>query len=297
MTGHSGRTMPPSPPVDQIRYEVIPCDSALREAREAPTPLTLTVTCSPTHGNDHTVDVACKLRGMGHTVIVHLAARMVRGPEHLEELLTRMASHGIADVFLVGGDATQPAGPYASALELLPALRASRVAPRTIGVAAYPEGHPLIGDEALVDSLRQKNDLADYMTTQLCFDSGALLRWLEGIREAGVSLPLYVGVPGIVERRRLLEISLRVGVGASLSFVRKQRGLRRVLAARVDVTRRLFSAYAPLLGNEFGIAGMHLYTFNALNRTARFVNGQMDEHPATFSPKASPLPHPSFQEC
>jgi methylenetetrahydrofolate reductase (NADPH) len=278
------------PPLDQFRYEILPFGSFATEAAALAAPLTLTVTCSPKQGVDHTVEAASKLRELGHTVIVHLAARMIRSPLHLNELLARMASLGIADVFLVGGDASSPAGPYTSALDLLPELRASANAPRTIGVAAYPEGHPVIGERALADALHAKSRVADYMTTQMCFDSEALLRWLERTRDAGVELPLYVGLPGLADRRRLLEISMRVGVGASLSFVRKQQGLRRLVGRRTDVTRDLFSTYATLLGGSLGIEGVHFFTFNSLIDTHAFVTRRADEHTAEPLGEAKSLP-------
>jgi methylenetetrahydrofolate reductase (NADPH) len=259
------------PSLDPVRYEVLPFGTAEEEARAVGEPLTLTVTCSPRQGIDHSVDVGRRLRELGHGVVVHLAARMVRDQQHLDDLLARMADAGIGDVFLVGGDASPPAGPYASALDLLPELRAHRLAPRSIGVAAYPEGHPLIEPNVLSDALRQKDGVADYMCSQLCFDADVVLAWLRQTREAGVRLPLYVGLPGMVDRRRLLEISMRVGVGASLSFVRKQRGLRRLFTKRLAATERLHDAIAPLVGGELGIAGMHFFTFNRLSETVRFA--------------------------
>ena len=47
---------------------------------------------------------------------------MVRGREHLDELLGRMTENGIDDAFVIGGDATPPHGPYSSAVELLPII-------------------------------------------------------------------------------------------------------------------------------------------------------------------------------
>src|SRR4051812_10428223 len=155
--------------MDDVRYEILPFGTAEDEARAVPGPLTLTVTCSPRQGIDRSIDVGCRLRAVGHDVIVHLAARMVRGPEHLDALLERMAAHDVRDVFLVGGDATEPHGPFRSAAQLLPRLRAHDHAPRTVGIAAYPEGHPLVADEVLRGALRHKAVLADYLTTQLCF--------------------------------------------------------------------------------------------------------------------------------
>jgi methylenetetrahydrofolate reductase (NADPH) len=264
-----------SPAATPLRFEVLPFASGEQEAEQARHPLTLTVTCSPRHGVDHTVDVACRLRALGHAAIVHVAARMVRGPEHLDGVLDRLADARIADVFLVGGDATKPEGPYASALELLPVLRAHRQAPSTIGIGAYPEGHPLIDDATLADALREKGASATYMTTQLCFHPDALLGWLERTRAAGIDLPVYVGIPGAVDARRLLEISMRVGVGASIRYARKQQRVTRLFGARMHAAGRLHATLAPLLGDgALGIAGLHYFTFNRLLDTVSWAEAQ-----------------------
>jgi methylenetetrahydrofolate reductase (NADPH) len=197
---------------------------------------------------------------------------MVRGPEHLDALLSRMAEAGLDHIFLVGGDATEPLGPYRSAVDLLPIIRRHTHAPSTVGVTAYPEGHPLIDGLTLLDALRRKSHAVDYMVTQLCFDPNTVVRWLADVRDAGVSLPVYVGVPGAVDRRRLVELSLRVGVGASISFVRKQRGLRLLARRSSDVAADLLGVIGPQVGGKSGIAGLHFFTFNRLAETVRFVD-------------------------
>ena len=37
----------------------------------------------------------------------------------------------------------------------------------------------------------------------------------------GTRLPIYVGVPGVVSRAKLLRVSARIGIGDSLRFLRK----------------------------------------------------------------------------
>lgn len=261
--------------LDSVRYEVLPFASAETEAAALAHPVTLTVTCSPRHGMDQALDVAARLRGLGHLVVLHLAARMVTGEAHLGALLDRMAEAGIADVFLVGGDAPEPLGPYDSALDLLARLRDHPKAPRTIGVGAYPEGHPLIDAGTLAAALRDKAGDADYMVTQLCFDPEALVRWLRATRADGVDLPVYVGVPGLVDRRRLIDVSMRVGVGASLRYLRKQRGIRRLMDRPSDAPRQLLDAAEPLIGGDLGVAGVHFFTFNRLVGTVAFGEGRL----------------------
>lgn len=266
--------------LDRVRYEVLPFVGAEPAAAAADRPLTLTVTCSPRTGMDAAVDVACRLRALGHTVVLHMAARMVQGARHLDDLLERMAEGGIADVFLVAGDAPEPIGEYGSALDLIAELRAHALAPRSIGVAGYPEGHPLIDSRRLAEALLQKAPFADYLVSQMCFDVDALRRWLLATRAAGVELPLFVGLPGVVDRRRLLEISMRIGVGASVRFVRKQRGLRRLFGASGAAAERLATAVAPMVGRELGVAGLHLFTFNRLAETVRLGDRALLDHEA-----------------
>ncbi|WP_320669505.1 methylenetetrahydrofolate reductase [Patulibacter defluvii] len=257
------------PADDRVRYEVMPFPRAEREAAQTAGPLTLTVTCSPRHGIDATLDVAERLRALGHRVVPHLAARMVRDRRHLDAILARLADLDADEVFLVGGDAAAAAGPFASGERLLPLLREHPRGPRTIGVPAYPEGHPAIPEEVLRSSLAAKAPWADYAVTQICFDPGALLGWLARTRDAGIELPLYVGVPGAVDRRRLVGIALRVGVGASVRTLRRQQGMRRLMRRPASPAAPLLAAIDPLVGGDDGVRGYHVFTFNDLVGSVR----------------------------
>jgi methylenetetrahydrofolate reductase (NADPH) len=248
----------------RIEFEVMPFDRAADEAAQLPGPAVLTVTCSPRHGPDHTVEFGARLRRLGHTVIVHLAARMVRDVEHADALLRSMARAGINDALVIGGDSPEPLGAFSSAGELLEVLVQHPQRPRSIGIAAYPEGHPLIDEQTLWSALERKAVWADYMTTQMCFEPEGLVRWLRSAREREVRLPVMIGLPGVVDRRRLLEVSIRIGVGPSVAFLRKQRGVRELLS-RGSPADRLLAALAPSLRQpEAGVSGFHYCTFNQL---------------------------------
>jgi methylenetetrahydrofolate reductase (NADPH) len=247
------------------RFEILPLGKGEEEAAQLPEPVRLTVTCSPKLGPDRSVEVAGRLHDLGHAVTVHVAARMVRDRAHLDELMSGMAAAGVDDVFLIGGDAA-PVGAYESAVDLLPVIADHPQRPPTIGIAGYPEGHPLIAPETLASALAEKSRLASYVTTQLCFDPDALLSWIAGWRGRGMTLPVLIGIPGKVTAARLLEMSMRVGVGPSMAFVRKQRGMRTLFGLfRRSASDRLYSSLAPSIGDpELNIAGFHYYTFNQL---------------------------------
>lgn len=241
------------------------------------------MTASPKHGIDRSVDYAERLCALGHRVTVHLAARMVRDREHLDAILTRTTEAGIDDIFVIGGDLPEPIGPYSSAGELLDVLWDHRQRPAAIGVASYPEGHPLIDDRQLEKALEHKAQLATYMVTQICFDADVLLAWLSRIRAGGIALPLYAGATGQVDRRRLLEMSVRVGVGPSVRFLRKQRGIGRLLRGSGDAGQRFYEAIdAERADPRLGIVGFHFFTFNDLLATWRWQQTRCanDDRPA-----------------
>ena len=251
----------------RARFEVLPLGRSEEEARQLPHPVRLTVTCSPRHGPDEAVAVAGRLHEIGHAVTVHVAARMVRDRAHLDALLAAMAQAGADDLFLIAGDADPPLGEYTSATELLPIVAEHPQRPQTIGIAGYPEGHPLISDQELERALAQKSKYADYVATQMCFDADILLAWIADQRRRGLTLPVVIGMPGKVARRRLLEMSVRIGVGPSLAFVRKQRGLRSLLSRR-STADRLYKALAPALDDPaLNVPGFHYFTFNQLIET------------------------------
>jgi methylenetetrahydrofolate reductase (NADH) len=270
-----------------VRFEVLPLGGSEREAAELPRPVRLTVTCSPKHGPDRSVQVGRRLHDLGHAVTVHVAARMVRDRAHLDELLGAMRSTGIDDLFLIGGDAGPPVGSYASAGELLEVVAEHPQRPPTIGIAGYPEGHPLIDPATLDQALLDKSRLADYVTTQLCFDPDALRHWVSGQRERRMTLPVLIGMPGKVTAARLLEMSARIGVGPSMAFVRKQRGLRSLLGLfRRSAPDRLYEEMAPSVGDpQLGIAGFHFFTFNQLVATYDWQQAKQQRSPVHHSSK------------
>lgn len=255
------------------RYEVMPFKRAEEQAAEVGERLRLTITTSPKHGVDRSLEAAERLRALGHDVTLHVAARMVRAASHADEIVERARAAGIDDFLVIGGDLPEPLGPYAAAAELLERFAAQPARPARLGIGGYPEGHPLIAHHELDTALDRKARVADYLVTQLCFDVKALTAWIARLRARGISLPLYVGASGPVERRRLIEISTRIGVGPSLRFLRKQRGLATLFRRPADTAVAFYDAAAPLVGErQLGIAGFHLFTFNDLLATRRWVD-------------------------
>jgi methylenetetrahydrofolate reductase (NADPH) len=160
-------------------------------------------------------------------------------------------------------------GAYADAESLLAEI-APRLDGTRIGIGGYPEGHPAIAPDALTAALLAKQRLASVLVTQICFDAAAIVRWIRQVRAAGVTLPVLIGLPGVVDRRRLLALSTRVGVGASTRYLRKNlRNATVLLRRRAYRPDRLIEQLAAATADPgLGVAGLHLFTFNEVAATS-----------------------------
>lgn len=254
------------------RMEIIPIEGAREQAGHLAPGRRVTVTCSPTLGLERTLSFSEELADRGLRVVPHISARLVESREHLRRVLDRLDGHGIGEMFVVGGDAKEPAGPFPCAGTLLREMSGVGPGVREVGVTAYPESHPLIDDEVLVQALLDKQPFATYMVTQICFDPGAILGWLSEVRRRGVELPVYIGLPGVVDRRKLLRISLKIGIGDSARFLRQQSGLAgRLIKPGGYNPDRLIESLAPYLGDpDYNIAGFHINTFNQVETTEKW---------------------------
>lgn len=260
------------------RLEVMPFASVEPQLAGLARGDTVTVTCSPRHGVDHTLSFCERWAKRGLDVVPHVAARMVTDREHVERIATRLRAMGIAELFVIGGDQRPPLGRYASARELMDAL-APLVPGVSIGVPGYPEGHPSISAGRLLDELAAKQDLASSIVTQLCFDPAAIAGWLRSIRAAGITLPVLVGVPGVVDRRRLLGLSTRIGVGASTRYLRKNLRLATRLFAQASFEPGALvdALAAAALDPASGIEGLHVFTFNQVAATVAWRRARLTE--------------------
>jgi methylenetetrahydrofolate reductase (NADPH) len=257
--------------LEDARFEIVPVAGVDERVRaHLDCSRTLTVTCSPRSGVDRTLDVATTLAATGYNVVPHLAARTVASRAHLDDALARADDAGVRDVFAIGGDGP-PAGPYPSALALLEAVAESGREFPQVGIAGYPEPHPSIDSETLLAELVEKQSYATYIVTQMCFDPGTIVRWIEVIRERGITLPVYVGVPGAVGLRRLLALGSTIGVGDSIGYLRKHGTLVHSLLRRRGYDPGRFLAELALVGSEpaYGIGGLHVFTFNTVAETQR----------------------------
>jgi methylenetetrahydrofolate reductase (NADPH) len=263
----------------RVRYEVLPARATEEKVlAHVPRDVVVTVTASPVKGLEPTLALTERLTAHGFRVVPHVPARLLRDDAHLKDVAERLRAAGVDDVFVPAGDADPPAGPYDGALPVLRTLdELGRPFPQT-GITGYPESHPLIHDDITIQSMWDKRAHATYIVSNMCFDPRVLGDWIARIRRRDVTLPVYVGVAGPVQRAKLLAMATKIGVGESTRFLTKHASwfLRFATPGGYVPERLLDRSALALTAPSAGVAGLHLFTFNQIAETERWRQALLD---------------------
>ena len=180
-------------------------------------------------------------------------------------------------MLVLGGGAPHPVGQYDAAIQLLETGLFEANGVTRIGMAGHPEGNPDItkakGEAALVEALKLKqaylaeHGLQGYIATQFLFEAAPVAYWAAGLNEAGVKLPIHVGVPGPATIKTLVKYAAMCGVGNSARFIRKQAlNVTKLLTVSTpdDFVEKL--ATLNVERPELDIAAPHLYPFGGFDK-------------------------------
>ena len=257
--------------LQQAKFELIPLKNVLEQARHLPQGASVSVTASPNKTLEDSWNLAADLQQMGFKVIPHLSARMTKNMAHLESLLGRLDALDIHSIFLVGGDAQEP-GEFYDAMSILRAMDNIGHSVTEIGVTSYPDGHDVIPDDKLREALQLKQPYAKSMTTQMCFDHEKIKSWLRATRQDGITMPVVLGIPGVADRLKLMQISARIGVGQSARFLSKNSSLvtKFIKPGGYSPAELLEPMANMFAADSANVAGLHIYTFNQCDTTEQW---------------------------
>ena len=203
---------------------------------------------------------------------------MVRDRAHLSELMDRSRAAGFRKVFVVGGDA-KDRGEFHEGLALLRAMDELGHPFQEIGVPSYPEGHVSIPDDVLLRVLLEKQRFASSMSTQMSFNPKAVMAWIGRMRDAGVTLPVVIGTPGVADLTKLMVVSAKIGVADSARYLKKNRKMVGHLMTKGSFGPDAFlEALAPALADlRANVVGLHLFTFNQVDATVAWQRRMLEE--------------------
>ena len=266
--------------------EVTPRETAALDEAAALLPPGTRVYVTDLPGVDlaRSLDAATRVREHGLRPVVHVAVRSIPDLAALDRTLGAVADAGVEDLLLIAGS-RPPAGAIENTLQVLESDALARRPFVSIGVAGHPEVNPGVDEGAVDHALARKDKLARdgglplHVVTQFGFAADPVLGWERRMREAGIGLPVRVGLPGLTSPARLLRFGLSCGVGPSLAVLRKQTGSVLKLATQVyrPTETLLGLARAVAADPESLISAVHFFPFGAVVPTARWATtGQKD---------------------
>ena len=192
----------------------------------------------------------------------------------VDAILTRYKESGITTILALRGD--PPGGPSAEWIQTsdgfnhadqLVELAVERGF--TVGVAAFPDGHPASGGETArdVDVLVRKFELgASFATTQFFFDVSKYEELRDRLAARGVERPLIAGILPITNFKQLIRMAElggtplpKVVIDRISRFQDDPDSLRR---EGIEIASELAS---DLIG--VGAPGLHFYTMNSAHST------------------------------
>lgn len=226
----------------------------------------------PTIAPQELVTAAALLRKGGLEPVVHIAARRLRSPAELQDLLA--ALRGEADVrrlLVIGGD-VDAAGPFHDALAVIQKGRLRDAGIAGIGIGAYPEGHPRISAGRLEGALDEKiaaaraQGLDVHIVSQFSFSPERILSWVKQLRAGGINCPIKVGMAGPTSVPALFRYAKRCGVSASLRGLAS--GAAASLVGHVGPDR-----IVAMLADAGGLGDVapHYFSFGGAVETARYA--------------------------
>jgi len=254
------------------RYEVLPTDDAAEKvAAFVPREVTVTVTASPRRGMPATIHLAVALARLGYNSVPHLSARLIRDRHELGQIVDALKAAGVTNVFVVAGDAREPAGEFPDSLSLIAALPEGHGFTE-IGVTGYPESHPFIDDDITVQAMWDKRRLATYIVSNMSFDPATVAAWIGRVRRRGVQLPIHIGMAGVADPIKLMRVSTRIGVADAARFLRGHPSwVARMFRPGGYEPGRFLHALQPAIADPgLNVAGLHVFTFNEIEPTERW---------------------------
>ena len=247
-------------------------------AAELPPASVVYVAHTPKATIEDVVRTAVVVQAAGFAACPHIVARRIADPDALQACCERLAGAGVDRALVIAGDNGQPAGKFASALDVLRTDLLAAHGLTRIGVAGHPEGHRVIGQTVLWRALAEKQTWAGrhgidmHVVTQFGFDPAAVASWDACLGEHDIGLPVHVGMAGPASLPQLIGYAMQCGVGASLRGALQSMNAMRNVAGLATSPDQMLTSIARYAGSgTTHIAGVHFYSFGGALATARWL--------------------------
>ena len=233
---------------------------------------------------DEMVTTAKRLADDGFAVMPHLPARIIADAAMLEDWLDRYQGEaGVEQALLLAGGVDKPHGTLTSSMDMMETGLFGKKGFKRLHVAGHPEGNKDIdpdgSDRNVMDALHWKQRFADTsdaemaLATQFCFEAKPVIDWANQLKDAGITIPIHIGVAGPAKLQTMIKFAIACGVGPSL----------RVLQRRAMDATKLLLPFTPdefvtelalykAANPHFNITNVHFFPLGGIGKSAEWIS-------------------------
>ena len=229
------------------------------------------------------IETAKKVNDQGFCAMPHFPARIIKDKNVLEDWISRYKNEAnVSNALLIAGGANKPYGEYDSSIQLIESELFDKADFNNLHIAGHPEGSMDIdpdGSTTNVDqALSWKNEFSKRtdanmaITTQFSFDASSVISWANNIKEAGIDIPVHIGIAGPAKLQTLLRYSIECGVGASIKIIQKRaKDLTKLLLPYKPTN--IITELATYKANNpsFNIEKVHFFPLGGIKQVSDFV--------------------------
>lgn len=229
------------------------------------------------------VATARRITDEGYPVMPHFPARIIKDRAMLADWIARYQGEaGIKQALVLAGGVTQPHGDYHSSMQLLESGEFGKAGFTHLHVAGHPEGNRDIdqsgGTDNVSAALKWKQAFADSsdakmaITTQFAFEAGPIIDWANGLKAAGIELPIHIGIAGPAKLQTLIKFAIACGVGPSLKILQKRAMDVSKLLLPYEPTDVIAELAAHKAANpDFNITKVHFFPLGGIKTNAKWA--------------------------
>lgn len=179
--------------------------------------------------------VACakRLAADGFNVMPHFPARIIKDKAMLGDWIARYQGEAnVRQALLLAGGVAKPCGDYENSMQLMESGLFETAGFTDLHVAGHPEGNRDIdkdgSDKNVMQALRwkqafqERSDAKMALATQFAFEAKPVIAWADALKEAGIDMPIHLGIAGPAKLQTLVRFAIACGVGASLKVLQKR---------------------------------------------------------------------------
>ncbi len=227
------------------------------------------------------VATAKRLANDGYNVMPHFPARIIKDKATLAEWIAQYKGEaGVDQALLLAGGVAEPHGDFHSSMQLMETGLFADF--KRLHVAGHPEGNRDIDtdgtDRNVMDALRWKQKFSETtdaemaLATQFAFEAKPIIAWADALRDAGITIPIHIGIAGPAKLQTLIKFAIACGVGPSLKVLQKRAMDVTKLLLPYEPTEVLTDLAAHKAANpDFNIESVHFFPLGGIKTNAQWA--------------------------